>query len=331
MNRKFILIGLLLVACFAFTVLQAATGEAQQCDPGPACVENCCGQCDPNPACVENCCPADDPNVLSGNVTLDPNIDLGLPAPSGNVTLDPNIDPQPYIKPKKQGKVQVQQHEQNRTVKPKKQGQVQVQQHEQNRTVKPKKQGQVQVQQHEQNRAVIPNLPGQVQVQQHEQNQETAGLQGQWISCGAIRADIAGWLEAVSISPTVDSGLIRQIYTGCGLQGKQCVQYNFSDGGAGQLVNAMHDRIGEIQNYIQCDTTITCGAIGPSIVDKLQSITGILNSLPQQAWTGCGAPDSETGECIRSNLLDGMSGATDMMNEMKDRISDIQNYIDDRC
>ena len=58
MNRKFILIGLLLVACFAFTVLQAATGEAQQCDPGPACVENCCGQCDPGPACVENCCPA---------------------------------------------------------------------------------------------------------------------------------------------------------------------------------------------------------------------------------------------------------------------------------
>ena len=293
MNRKFILIGLLLVACFAFTVLQAATGEAQQCDPGPACVENCCGQCDPNPACVENCCPADDPNVLSGNVTLDPNIDLGLPAPSGNVTLDPNIDPQPYIKPKKQGKVQVQQHEQNR--------------------------------------AVIPNLPGQVQVQQHEQNQETAGLQGQWISCGAIRADIAGWLEAVSISPTVDSGLIRQIYTGCGRQGKQCVQYNFSDGGAGQLVNAMHARIGEIQNYIQCDTTITCGTIGPNIVDKLQSITGILNRLPQQAWTSCGAPDSETGECIRSNLLDGMSGATDMMNEMKDRISDIQNYIDDRC
>ncbi len=61
MNRKFILIGLLLGACFAFTVLQAATGEAQQCDPNPACVENCCGQCDPNPACVENCCPAGDP------------------------------------------------------------------------------------------------------------------------------------------------------------------------------------------------------------------------------------------------------------------------------
>ena len=59
MNRKFILIGLLLVACFAFTVLQAATGEAQQCDPGPACVENCCGQCDPGPACV-----AGDPNAI---------------------------------------------------------------------------------------------------------------------------------------------------------------------------------------------------------------------------------------------------------------------------
>ena len=71
MNRKFILIGLLLVACFAFTVLQVATGEAQQCDPNPACVENCCGQCDPNPACVENCCPAGDPNVPA-NATLDP-------------------------------------------------------------------------------------------------------------------------------------------------------------------------------------------------------------------------------------------------------------------
>ena len=59
MNRKFILIGLLLGACFAFTVLQAATGEAQQCDPGPACVENCCGQCDPGPACV-----MDDPNAI---------------------------------------------------------------------------------------------------------------------------------------------------------------------------------------------------------------------------------------------------------------------------
>ena len=80
MNRKFILIGLLLGACFAFTVLQAATGEAQQCDPNPACVENCCGQCDPNPACVENCCPAGDPNAPA-NVTLDPNIDPRSPAP----------------------------------------------------------------------------------------------------------------------------------------------------------------------------------------------------------------------------------------------------------
>ena len=100
----------------------------------------------------------------------------------------------------------------------------------------------------------------------------------------------------------------------------------------------MSDRISEIQNYIQCDTTITCGEIGPNIVDKLQSITGILNSLPQQAWTTCGDPEApqgsgsqQTAECIRANLLDGYSGATDMMNEMKDRISDIQNYIDDRC
>ena len=52
----------------AFTVLQVATVGADDtmlpgtpggpCDPGPACVENCCGQCDPGPACVENCCPA---------------------------------------------------------------------------------------------------------------------------------------------------------------------------------------------------------------------------------------------------------------------------------
>ena len=147
-----------------------------------------------------------------------------------------------------------------------------------------------------------------------------------------------GQVKAVWINPNVESGLIRQIYTGCGNDGIGCVQYNFSDGGAGQLVNAMHDRIGEIQNYIQCDTTITCGEIGPNIVDKLQSITGILNSLPQQAWTTCGDPEAQQGsgsqqtaECIRANLLDGYSGATDMMNEMKDRISDIQNYIDDRC
>ena len=136
MNRKFILIGLLLGACFAFTVLQAATGEAQQCDPGPAC--------------VENCCPAGDP-VSGGDVTLDPNIDP-QPAPSSSVTLDPNIDPQPYIKPKKQGKVQV---------------------------------------------------------QQHEQNQETAGLQGQWISCGANRADpiiiMINFLRILAIAPLIST------------------------------------------------------------------------------------------------------------------------------
>ena len=56
-----------LVVGLTFTALQVATVAAQtgmpggQCDPNPACVENCCGQCDPNPACVENCCPAGDP------------------------------------------------------------------------------------------------------------------------------------------------------------------------------------------------------------------------------------------------------------------------------
>ena len=60
---NFLMVGLV------FTALQVATVEADDtmlpgmpggsCDPGPACVENCCGQCDPGPACVENCCPAD--------------------------------------------------------------------------------------------------------------------------------------------------------------------------------------------------------------------------------------------------------------------------------
>ena len=115
MNRKFILIGLLLGACFAFTVLQTTTGEAQECDSNPACVENCCEQCDSNPACVENCCPAEEPPhepPMCGdvpcpppaNVTLDPNIDLRSPAPSGNVTLDPNIDLRPPAPTGKRGK-----------------------------------------------------------------------------------------------------------------------------------------------------------------------------------------------------------------------------------
>ena len=110
MNRKFILIGLLLGACFAFTVLQAATGEAQQCDPNPACVENCCGQCDPNPACVENCCPADDPNAP------------GSPDPSGcdpNPACvenccpagDPNVPANATLDPKTSGAIEVAKHQ----------------------------------------------------------------------------------------------------------------------------------------------------------------------------------------------------------------------------
>ena len=58
MNRKFILIGLLLVACFAFTVLQVATGEAQQCDPNPACVMD-----DPN---AIPCCSSGGNDMSSG-------------------------------------------------------------------------------------------------------------------------------------------------------------------------------------------------------------------------------------------------------------------------
>ena len=53
---------IILGACFTFTLLQVATGEAQQCDPNPACNPTsgtCCNQCDPNPACV-----MDDPNAI---------------------------------------------------------------------------------------------------------------------------------------------------------------------------------------------------------------------------------------------------------------------------
>ena len=74
MNRKFILIGLLLGTCFAFTVLQVATVEAQQCDAGLACdptTGTCCNQCDPGPACV-----AGDPHAIpccsSGGDVRDP-------------------------------------------------------------------------------------------------------------------------------------------------------------------------------------------------------------------------------------------------------------------
>ena len=42
-----------LVVGLTFTALQFATVAAQTGMPG--------GQCDPNPACVENCCPAGDP------------------------------------------------------------------------------------------------------------------------------------------------------------------------------------------------------------------------------------------------------------------------------
>ena len=44
-----------LVVGLTFTALQFATVAAQTGMPG--------GQCDPNPACVENCCPAGDPNA----------------------------------------------------------------------------------------------------------------------------------------------------------------------------------------------------------------------------------------------------------------------------
>jgi len=83
MNRKFILIGLLLVACFAFTVLQAATGEAQQCDASLACdptTGTCCNQCDPGPACVAGdphaipCCALDENDMSRGDHPNDPNM-----------------------------------------------------------------------------------------------------------------------------------------------------------------------------------------------------------------------------------------------------------------
>jgi hypothetical protein len=69
-----------------------------ECDPNPACVENCCDQCDPNPACVENCCPAEDPNDpnnvpgssgSSDTATFDPNTGLDSQAPRNNVIRKP--------------------------------------------------------------------------------------------------------------------------------------------------------------------------------------------------------------------------------------------------
>ena len=56
-----------------------------ECDPNPACVENCCDQCDPNPACVENCCPAESPENL--------NNDPGSSGSSDTATFCPNCGP----------------------------------------------------------------------------------------------------------------------------------------------------------------------------------------------------------------------------------------------
>ena len=56
-----------------------------ECDPNPACVENCCNECDPNPACVENCCPAESPE--------NPNNDPGSSGSSDTATFCPNCGP----------------------------------------------------------------------------------------------------------------------------------------------------------------------------------------------------------------------------------------------
>ena len=233
MNQKFILIGLLLGACFAFTALQAATGEAQQCDPGPACIENCCGQCDPNPACVENCCPAGDPNAPA-NVTLDPNIDPRSPAPSGNATLDPNIDPQQNKIPNMKGiDLGTAKHAPNPKVKQNMKG-IDLGTSEDTAA-----------------RNVIPNVQGQVQVQEDDPNRETEALQGQWISCGSMRADIAGRLETVTSNLNEFPGSIRGAGCGPAPQYQECVQTHFSPGWPwGNLMNGIHDKIREIHDYI---------------------------------------------------------------------------------
>ena len=205
--------------------------------------------------------------------------------------------------------------------------------HAPNRTVKPNMQGvDLGTSEDAAARNVIPNLQGQVQVQQHEQNQETAGLQGQWISCGAIRADIAGKLETITSNLRSDSfgGIPHEAGVTCG-PGKSCVEANFAEGWpAGILREAIYDKINEIRNYIQCENTITCGVIRSRIVDRLDSVTNILHSLPQQAWAACGGPKSEPGECIRDNF-DRLLGEGGMMKEKHDKIREIHDYIDARC
>ena len=181
-------------------------------------------------------------------------------------------------------------------------------------------------------RNVIPNLQGQVQVQQHEQNQETEALKGEWISCGAIRADIAGKLETITSNLRSDSfgGIPHEAGVNCG-PGRSCVEANFAEGWpAGDLRDAIYDKINEIHNYIQCENTITCGVIQSRIVDRLDSVTNILHSLPQQAWAACGPPESEPGECIRYNFSR-LLGEGGMMKEKHDKIREIHDYIDARC
>ena len=53
-----------------------------ECDPNPACVENCCNECDPNPACVENCCPTESPE--------NPNNDPGSSGSGDTATFCPS-------------------------------------------------------------------------------------------------------------------------------------------------------------------------------------------------------------------------------------------------
>ena len=78
------------VLAFSYPVTQVfAQGGAGmnggECDPNPACVENCCNECDPNPACVENCCPAESPE--------NPNNDPGSSGSSDTATFCPNCGP----------------------------------------------------------------------------------------------------------------------------------------------------------------------------------------------------------------------------------------------
>ena len=247
MNRKFILIGLLLGACFAFTVLQTTTGEAQECDSNPACVENCCEQCDSNPACVENCCPAEEPPhepPMCGdvpcpppaNVTLDPNIDLRSPAPSGNVTLDPNIDLRPPAPTGKRGKSINPQPLTGRQFNSSHKEDNAATAHRQNTGV---------------NKPDIPGVPRAGHQHQREGIEDRANVN---ISCENIRAEISNRVH--DIKDTLERfgtygnmTILGQLAGACD-RNEGCLQYEIENGDLGTIRDNAREWAREILEYI---------------------------------------------------------------------------------